>query len=352
MKKVGIVGATGYAGIELVRMLLAHPNVGIAGITSTSFKGKKIQEVYPHLDRCINMQCEDFESIADNCDIIFAALPHGLSEDIAFECNKKGLIFIDLGADFRLDDEKDYKEWYKLDYKYKDLHKNSTYGLCELNREKIKSSKVIGNPGCYPTSVILALAPLLKNKLINTKSIIIDSKSGVSGAGRGLDLGTHYTECNESIKAYKIAAHRHIPEIEQELSKLADEKIFISFTPHLVPMNRGMLSTIYCDLSQAACEKLDANNVAESLNKLYKDFYASEKFVRVLDEGKNPESKNVCTSNFCDIGINYDKRTNRIILVSAIDNMIKGAAGQAIQNMNIICGFEEDAGLRFFPISL
>ncbi|MDP4143777.1 MAG: N-acetyl-gamma-glutamyl-phosphate reductase [Bacillota bacterium] len=346
MIKAGIVGATGYAGEELVRILVMHSEVEIVGITSNSFAGEDISKVYPNLNGCINMKCESFEEIVGKCDVIFAALPHGLSEDIALECDKKGVVFIDLGADFRLTTEEDYKQWYGLDYKYKELHEKSQYGLCEIHKEAIKKSKVIANPGCYPTSITLGLAPVLKNKLIDIKSIIADSKSGVTGSGRGLSLGAHYPECNDSIKAYKVASHRHVPEIEQELSNLAGEKVMINFTPHLTPMNRGILSTIYCNVLDDKAVKL------EEIINLYKEFYKNNKFVRVLEAGSLPETKNVRCSNYCDIGIVLDERTNRLIIVSAIDNLFKGAAGQAVQNMNLVFGLPEDTGLKYIPSSL
>lgn len=343
MVKAGIIGATGYAGVELLRLLLLHPEVDVVGISSESFRDMDISEVYPNLVGSTGLKCLSMDEVIDKSEVVFTALPHGLSEDIAYKCDQKGIVIIDLGADFRLEQEEEYKNWYGFGFKYRELHEIAKYGLCELNREKIKSTKIIGNPGCYPTSIILGMAPLLKQGVINPNSIIVDSKSGVTGSGRGLNLGSHYPECNESIKAYKIASHRHLPEIEQELSKLADEKITITFTPHLVPMNRGILSTIYCEFKSGKFISEDEIRTA------YKEFYNTEKFVRIMPQGKNPETKNVTGSNFCDIGINVDNRTGRIIIVSAIDNMFKGAAGQAVQNMNIIFGFSEDTGLKYIP---
>ncbi|MBK5241199.1 N-acetyl-gamma-glutamyl-phosphate reductase [Clostridium sp.] len=346
MIKVGIVGATGYAGVELLRLLLQHPEVKVTEIVSHSFEDKNISEIYENFNENCDLICssltEFIKTGIKKCDLVFAALPHGLSEDIAFECDKQGIVFIDIGADFRLEDEEAYKKWYGLSYKHKILHNKAQYGLPELYREQIKQSKIIANPGCYPTSIILALVPALRKKLISLSSIIIDAKSGLTGAGRELSSASHYIECNESMKAYKIGCHRHTPEIEQELSKAAKAAILVNFTPHLLPINRGILSTIYCDL--------EVPITLEELIELYRDFYAEEKFVRVLDIGKSVEIKNVRGSNYCDISLNIDTRTNRLIINSTIDNMVKGAAGQAIQNMNLIFGFAEDLGLCYIPM--
>jgi N-acetyl-gamma-glutamyl-phosphate reductase len=345
MIQVGIVGVTGYAGVELLRLLLNHPEVEVKAIVSHSFSDKEISDIYSSMKNICSLTClslEDFlNKDIDGCDVVFAALPHGLSEEIAYACDARNKVFIDLGADFRLTEEQDYKTWYGLCYKYSELHKKAQYGLPELYRDSIKKSKLIGNPGCYPTSVILALAPALRNKLIQRDSIIIDSKSGLTGAGRELSASSHYAECNESMSAYKIGSHRHTPEIEQELSAALGEKIIVSFTPHLLPVNRGILSTIYAK----AIGPVDINKLIE----LYREFYKESKFVRIMEKGKATEIKNIRGSNYCDISINYDDRTGRIIIVSAIDNMIKGAAGQAIQNMNIIFELNEDTGLKYIP---
>ena len=347
MIKVGIIGATGYAGVELVRLLSRHSEVEVIGIVSHSFCDRKVSDIYPNLYEITELICSNLENFMNSkfmeCDVIFAALPHGMSEDIAFNCDKEGKVFIDIGADFRLLDEDKYREWYGLNYKFSELHVKAQYGLCEIYREKIKKSRIIGNPGCYPTSIILAMVPALENNLVQLDSIIIDSKSGLTGAGRELFLGSHYTECNESMMAYKIGSHRHIPEIEQELSRAAGKEVVVSFTPHLIPINRGILSTIYCNLSSEV-------NLDELINR-YKDYYKNDKFIRVLDKGKNAEIKNVRGSNYCDISLNIDARTNRLIIVSVIDNMVKGAAGQAIQNMNLIFGLPEDTGLNYIPIA-
>ncbi|MBE6884797.1 MAG: N-acetyl-gamma-glutamyl-phosphate reductase [Ruminococcaceae bacterium] len=341
MINVGIIGATGYAGAELVRLLIGHPEAKIVAMSSVTYEGKKLSEVFPNFEGITDELLTDMDTVVEKSQVVFASLPHGLSEPIARKCYDKGALFIDLGADFRLHDEADYQKWYKLDYKDPELHEKAVYSLCELCRDKIKEAKIIGNPGCYPTSISLGLYPLLKAGVVRTNSVIIDSKSGVTGAGRGLTLGTHYPECNEAISAYKVASHRHTPEIEQMLSEIAGEKVTITFVPHLLPVNRGILSTIYVDLTKDIS--------AEEIRKLYTDAYANEKFVRVLPEGTFANIRNVRCSNYCDISIHPDPRTGRVIITSAIDNMVKGAAGQAIQNMNIVLGFAEDCGLNMVP---
>ena len=341
MINVGIIGATGYAGAELVRLLIGHPEAKIVAMSSVTYEGKKLSEVFPNFEGITDEILTDMDTVVEKSQVVFASLPHGLSEPIARKCYDKGALFIDLGADFRLHDEADYQKWYKLDYKDPELHEKAVYSLCELCRDKIKEAKIIGNPGCYPTSISLGLYPLLKAGVVRTNSVIIDSKSGVTGAGRGLTLGTHYPECNEAISAYKVASHRHTPEIEQMLSEIAGEKVTITFVPHLLPVNRGILSTIYVDLTKDIS--------AEEIRKLYTDAYANEKFVRVLPEGTFANIRNVRCSNYCDISIHPDPRTGRVIITSAIDNMVKGAAGQAIQNMNIVLGFAEDCGLNMVP---
>ena len=339
MKKVGIIGATGYAGVELVRLLLSHPNVKIEAISSVSFEGKPISEIYPSLYNICDMTLENQEDVIAKCDVVFASLPHGLSEEMGKKCFDAGKVFIDLGADFRLDSAEEYSYWYKQEYKIPEIHNESIYGLCEIFREDIKKHILIGNPGCYPTSVALALAPALKGGFIEQKGIIVDSKSGTTGAGRGLAQNLHYADCNESFAPYKVANHRHSPEIEQTLTKIAGSQVKITFVPHLLPINRGILSTIYADL------KGDFNEVYEA----YKKFYENEKFVRVLPLGKITNLKEVRMSNYCDISLHFDERNGRLIVSSVIDNMVKGAAGQAIQNMNIRFGLDEDTGLTMPP---
>ena len=348
MIKVSIIGATGYAGAELVRLLLSHPKAELKNISSKSFVGETINKIYPNLNKYCEKILTDEDSAIEDSDVVFASLPAGLSDEIAKKCFEKKILFIDLGADFRLSNEEDYKKWYKKDYKYKEIHNEAIYSIPEIikydnfyNKKDLKKAKIIGNPGCYPTSIGLALAPALANKIIEKEDIIIDSKSGATGAGRELTLNTHFAECNEAFAPYKIAEHRHTPEIEQTLSNIYGDEIKITFVPHLLPLNRGILSTIYA--------KLKDKNSLENIFNLYKEFYKDAKFVRVLNIGNIANLKNVKYSNYCDISIHIDERTNKLIIVSAIDNMVKGAAGQAIQNMNIALGFEEDAGLDIIP---
>lgn len=341
--KVGIIGATGYAGSELARLLYSHPCVELTAISSVSYVGKKISEVYPSFNAINDSVLVDEDAVIDSCELVFASLPHGLAEKIARKCYDKGVKLIDLGADFRLSDDQDYSKWYGLEYSDKELHNHAVYCIPELHRERVKGVEIIGNPGCYPTSISLALAPLLKHRAIDLSSIIIDSKSGVTGAGRGLTQTTHYPDCNEAFSPYKIAAHRHTPEIEEVLSNIAGEKLRVTFVPHLLPVNRGIVSTIYANLS--------ANADIAQIKADYRMFYEKEKFVRVLADGAVSNLKNVKYSNYCDISLHFDERTNRVIVVSAIDNMVKGAAGQAIQNMNILLEFDESSGLDFVPPS-
>lgn len=341
MIKVGIIGATGYAGVELVRLLLGHPQAQIAAVGSVSFEGKPISEVYPNLAGLFDEVLVKDDEVLARSDVVFASLPHGLSEEYAARCAEAGKIFIDLGADFRLWAEENYKEWYGLDYHRPELHRAAVYALPELYREQIRGKRIIGNPGCYPTSIGLGLYPALKNGLIDPNSIIIDSKSGVTGAGRGLSQTTHYPDCNEAFSPYKVAGHRHTPEIEQTLSDIAGGPVKVTFVPHLLPVNRGIVSTIYASLVQPM-------GLGE-IHALYERAYAGERFVRVCPKGAVANLKNVRMSNYCDISLHLDERTGRLIVVSAIDNMVKGAAGQAIQNMNLVCGLPEETGLTMAP---
>lgn len=341
MIRAGIIGATGYAGVELVRILLSHPDAEIAAISSVSYDGKKLSEIYPSLRGICDMTLSDGDGIEDKCDVVFASLPHGLSEIPAAKCVEKGVKFIDLGADFRLDDAKVYEQWYGKSYNYPDLHARSVYCIPELHRDRISGADIVGNPGCYPTSAALALAPIVEAGL--DRGIIIDSKSGVTGAGKGLSDNTHYPNCNEAFSPYKVASHRHTPEIEQTLSAIAGRDIHITFVPHLLPLNRGIISTCYVDLSKDIS--------SDELYKLYCDRYGGEKFVRVLPLGEVANLRNVRQSNYCDISVHLDKRTGRAVIVSTIDNMVKGAAGQAVQNMNLLFGLPEDRGLDFIPPS-
>lgn len=341
MIKAGIIGATGYAGAELVRILSGHPECEIAAISSVSFEGKAISEVYPAYYGLNDMVCEDADSVVEKSDVVFAALPHGLSQELAQRCFDLGKIFIDLGADFRLENEDDYKQWYGGSYVNKELHQNSVYALPELFRKNIAGKKTIANPGCYTTGVPLALAPAIAGGFVELEGIIADCKSGVTGSGRGLTQGTHYPDLNEGFHAYKVAAHRHTPEIEQTLSHLAGQKVKITFVPHLLPINRGILSTCYARLKPGVTK--------EQLRSAYEEFYKEEYFVRLLPEGMTADIHNIKYSNFCDVSIYTDERTSTFIAISAIDNMVKGAAGQAVQNMNIVFGLDEKCGLEFIP---
>lgn len=336
--KVGIVGATGYAGAELVRLLANHSAVELAALCSVSYVGKKMSDLYPNLYGVCDKTLVDEDTAIAASDVIFASVPHGVSEDLAAKCLAAGKKMIDLGADFRLGTEAAYKAWYGLDYKHPELHGHSVYIIPELMRDKYEGQPIIANPGCYPTSVALGLAPAMKLGLVCDNSIVIDSKSGVTGAGRGLTQNTHYPDCNEAFSPYKIASHRHTPEIEETLSALAGKPVAVTFTPHLLPVNRGIVSTIYA----TATEPTDA----AELHELYTRFYEKEPFVRVVPLGMTANLKNVRMSNYCDISVHYDARTQRIIIVSTIDNMVKGAAGQAVQNMNIMFGQDERAGLH------
>ena len=349
MFKVGIIGATGYVGCELLRILINHPNVEIAAISSVSFEGEEFSSVYKTFYKQTDLICENQSSVINKCDVIFTALPHGLSEDIAKECLSLNKICIDLGADFRLSNEDDYKKWYGKEFDHKDLHNKSIYGLPELNRDKIKNCRLIANPGCYPTSIELGLLPLLKSGLVDGKNIICDSKSGVTGAGRGLSQKTHSAELSGSFAPYAIGSHRHTPEIEEILSEIAKEKINVTFTPHLLPINRGIISTIYTtpkediELEKATDSKIDLQKIYE----LYCEVYNNEPFVQVLPLGETASIKNVALTNNCQVSLHTNHRGDGLIIISTIDNMVKGAAGQAIQNMNIVLGLKETTGLNF-----
>ncbi|MEW5952209.1 MAG: N-acetyl-gamma-glutamyl-phosphate reductase [Bacillota bacterium] len=339
MIKAGVIGATGYAGAELVRLLAGHPEVELVALTTQSYGGVPLGEVYPHLDKYVSMMCRelDLTALAGQADVIFTALPHGHAVPVAAAAAVHGKKLIDLGADFRFRSPATYEAWYKVAHPRHDLLAEAVYGLPELHREEIRGAALVANPGCYPTSAILGLAPLIKKGLLDTGAIIIDSKSGVSGAGRGLSLGTHYCEVNENIRAYNVAMHRHTPEIEQELGRLSGGNLTVSFTPHLTPMTRGILSTMYAGLNQP----LTGREVLE----VYKEFYAGEHFIEVLPEGRLPSTKNVWGTNRCAMAPVVDPRTGRVVVVSAIDNLIKGAAGQAVQNMNLLFGLPENTAL-------
>lgn len=340
MLNVAIVGASGYTGLELIRILHCHPEVAVTCLTSEQSAGKRISDVFPTLRGRCDLVLENLEPVrvAEKADLIFTALPHKAAMEVVPTFLKLGKKVVDLSADYRLADPAIYGEWYEPHLNPANL-KKAVYGSPEIRRSKIKMAKLVANPGCYPTSIILALAPLLKKGLIDLTSIIADSASGVTGAGRSAKVDSLYCEVNEGYKAYGVGGtHRHIPEIEQELSLLAGKPVRVTFTPHLVPMDRGILSTIY-----ATPNKSISN---ETIFRLYQEFYAGEPFVRILGKGALPSTAFVRGSNFCDIAPLVDLRTGRVILVSAIDNLVKGASGQAVQNMNLICGFPETMGLE------
>lgn len=335
--KVGIIGASGYAGVELVRLLLQHEKVILAGLSARSYRTQPICDLYPGLYGICDIVLESEAEVIAKSDLIFASLPHGISEPLAKQCLAANKRFIDLGADFRLHNEADYQQWYHLTYEEKALHKMSVYGLSEICRKDIKDAKIVGNPGCYPTAIALGTYPILKANVANSEHIIIDAKSGATGAGKELSENTHFPRTNEAFAPYKVAQHRHTPEIEQMLSEVANEKVVVTFVPHSLPVNRGIIATMYLPLKQVISEK--------EIYELYVKTYANEKFVRVLPLGQCADLKFVKYSNYCDISLHLDTRSNTLIVVSAIDNMVKGAAGQAIQNMNIMYGFKEDMGL-------
>jgi len=343
MVKVGIYGASGYTGQELLRLLLRHPGVDVVGLTSRQFKGTPVSYVYPVFEGLTDLRYIDasIDDIADLSDFVFLATPHGEAMDVAPIFLEAGKKVVDLSADFRLHDRAVYEKWYEK-HECPEFLGEAVYGLPELYREYIKKARLVANPGCYPTSVILGLAPLLQKGLINKESIIVDSKSGVSGAGRETKIGSLFCEVNEGFKAYNVFAHRHHPEMEQEASLLAGSAVKISFVPHLLPLDRGILSSIYAAL-------IDERSASDLL-ELYRDYYEGETFVRVCREGVYPNLSSVRGSNYCDIGITVDSRLKRVAVFSVIDNLVKGAAGQAVQNMNLMCGFQEDTGLDLVPL--
>ena len=344
MVKAGIIGSTGYAGSELVRLLMGHKDVEIVWYGSRSYIDKKYAEVYRNMFEIVDAVCMDdnMEELADQVDVIFTATPQGLCASLVNEEILSKVKIIDLSADFRLKDVKVYEEWYKLEHKAPQYLDEAVYGLCEVNREDVKKARIVANPGCYTTCSILTTRPLVAEGLIDPNTLIIDAKSGTSGAGRGAKLPNLFCEVNENMKAYGVATHRHTPEIEEQLSYACHQPVTINFTPHLVPMNRGILVTAYASLKPGT--------TAEEVRAVYKKYYDHEKFVRVLDEGECPETKWVEGSNYVDVNFKIDPRTNRIIMMGALDNLVKGAAGQAVQNMNLLFGFDEDEGLRRVPM--
>lgn len=344
MIKVGIIGATGYAGSELVRILLGHKDVEIKWYGSRSYIDKKYASIYQNFFQLVDANCMDdnMEVLADQVDVIFTATPQGLCASLVNEEILSKVKIIDLSADFRIKDVKIYEEWYKLEHKSPQFIEEAVYGLCEINREDVKKARLVANPGCYTTCSILTCYPLVKEGIIDPNTIIVDAKSGTSGAGRGAKVDNLFCEVNENMKAYGVATHRHTPEIEEQLGYACGEKITINFTPHLVPMNRGILATAYASLKKDV--------TYEEVKAIYDKYYADEKFVRVLKKDVCPQTKWVEGSNYVDVNFKIDPRTNRIIMMGAIDNLVKGAAGQAVQNMNLMFGLKESEGLELVPM--
>ncbi len=342
MIRAGIIGATGYAGAELVRILSGHPEVSLSVITSRQYAGIPFADIYPALTGRVDLNCEEYsvDRFSSGTDVVFTALPHQLPMAFVPELLAAGKKVIDLSADFRFKDLSTYELFYQP-HTAVDLCEQSVYGLSEVNFNDIQQASLVGNPGCYPTSVLLPLVPLLKKGLINPHSIIADSKSGVSGAGRSASLTTHFCEVNEACKAYKIGAHRHTPEMEETLSIATGESIHLTFVPHLIPVTRGMLTTIYADPVQGAGQ--------DDIRECLAAFYAGRPFIRLHEDNRYPDISHVRGTNYCDMGFKVDPGTQRLILISAIDNLVKGAAGQAVQNMNIMFGLDETAGLQALP---
>jgi len=342
--RIGIVGATGYTGVELLRLLLLHPEIEITALTSQKYAGMPIDQVFPSLTGHLDLKCEELsmDRVAAKTDFVFTAVPHKTAMETVPSFYHAGMKIVDLSADFRFQDAAVYEKWYQK-HTCPDLLAESVFGLPELHRERIRRAKIVGNPGCYPTGALLGLIPLVKNGLISTENIIVDSKSGVSGAGRDVVLDSLFCEVNEGVKAYKIFEHRHVPEIEQEVSQIVGKKTSVTFVPHLIPMDRGILSTLYVSLTRKMKE--------EDLLGVFQDTYRGEPFVRVYPKGKLPGTRNVKGSNYCDIGVKVSETDGRAVVVTAIDNLVKGAAGQAVQNMNVMLGFPETMGLNVVPLA-
>ena len=349
MIKAGIIGSTGYAGQEIVRILLGHKDVEIVWYGSRSFIDKKYYEVFGNMFQIVDATClgENMDELAEKVDVIFTATPQGLCSSLVNEDILSKVKIIDLSADFRIKDVATYEKWYKIEHKSPEFIDEAVYGLCEINRDKVKGCRLLANPGCYTTCSILSLYPLVKEKLIDPNTIIVDAKSGTSGAGRGAKIPNLFCEVNESIKAYGVTTHRHTPEIEEQLGYAYGSPIMINFTPHLVPMNRGILATEYATLKKKPDGTLPTY---DEIKAVYDKYYANEKFVRVLKKGVCPETKWVEGSNYVDVNFVIDERTGRIIMMGALDNLVKGAAGQAVQNMNLLFGFDEAEGLNMVPM--
>ncbi len=345
MIKAGIIGATGYAGAELVRILLAHKDVEIVWYGSRSYVDRKFAKIYGNFFKLVENVCsgDDMESLAKEADVIFTATPQGFCASVINEAILSQTKIIDLSADFRLKDVSVYEKWYKRTHEAPQYLDEAVYGLCEINRGKVKTARIVANPGCYTTCSILSLYPLVKEGLIDPDTIIVDAKSGTSGAGRGAKVANLFCEVNESIKAYGVTNHRHTPEIEEQLGYAAGRPVMINFTPHLVPMNRGILVTAYASLVDPAVTK-------ETVRSAYEKYYGDETFIRLLDDDVTAETRWVEGSNFVDIGFRIDPRTHRVVVMGALDNLVKGAAGQAVQNMNLMFGIDEAEGLRMPPV--
>ncbi|OPA75642.1 N-acetyl-gamma-glutamyl-phosphate reductase [Paenibacillus selenitireducens] len=342
--RAAIVGSTGYGGVEVIRFLQGHPHVEITSVISSSNSGERLSEGFPHLSEIMieALDAVDIALIAEKADVVFTATPHGVSAKLVPQLLEAGLKVVDLSGDFRLKDGSVYETWYKKSPADEALLAQAVYGLCEVFGEEVKGLDFVSNPGCYPTATLLGLIPAVAAGWIDPHSIIIDAKSGVSGAGRGTSLISHFAEINENFKAYKVNQHQHTPEIEQALTQVAGEPVVVTFTTHLTPMTRGIMSTMYA--------KVNGVHTDEDFIELYKQYYEGRRFVRIRDKGKWPATKEVFGSNYCDIGFAVDERTGRVTIVSVIDNLVKGAAGQAIQNLNLMMGWDETLGLSLTPI--
>lgn len=344
MIRVGIIGATGYAGAELVRILLAHKEAEIVWYGSRSYIDQKYASIYQNFFQLVDAKCmeDNMEALADQVDVIFTATPQGFCASIINEDILSKVKVIDLSADFRIKDVKIYEEWYKIEHKSPQYIDEAVYGLCEINREDVKKSRLVANPGCYTTCSILTCYPLVKEGLIDPDTLIIDAKSGTSGAGRGAKIDNLFCEVNENMKAYGVTSHRHTPEIEEQLGYACGKQVLLNFTPHLVPMNRGILVTAYANLTTDVSY--------EEVKTVYDKYYQNEKFVRVLEKDICPQTKWVEGSNYVDVNFKIDLRTHRVIMMGALDNLVKGAAGQAVQNMNLLFGLKESEGLELVPM--
>lgn len=344
--KAGLVGVTGYTGMELTRLLHGHPDIRLVTATSRQESGRKLKELYPFLQGLepgeITLVEPDGEKLAGECDLVFLAIPHGAAMNIGAKIIKNGAKVVDLSADYRLRDTSVYEAWYKVEHTQKEALTEAVYGLPELYADKIEKARLIANPGCYPTSVILGLYPALKEGFVSRENIVIDSKSGTTGAGRGTNLGSLFCEVHDTFRAYNLGAHRHTPEIEQELGAISGREMTVSFNTHLLPINRGILSTIYTHLNEGVS--------LETVHGAYEKAYAGHKFVRVLPLGRLPELRSVRGTMYCDISLVHDPRTGRLIIVSTIDNLCRGASGQAVANANLMCGLPLDAGLDLAPL--